>query len=314
MTKKDFCKPGVVLLAGVCLAGSAVLTAHAADALAPVSVDERMLQPAVSGVNAKLETGYVHFDLDEDDGKGYLLQGAASIPLGQSFGFQFDAGTLNADIDSEELLAHGVGGHLFWRDPSIGLLGAYGHHVRYGNDVTISRLGGELEWYSGQFTLEAFAGVDHLDTPIGDEHFTAAEAEIAWYATENLRVSAGVTHSFEQTSALLGTEMMLDGTGFAPSLFANAKLGGDDTTVMAGLRVYLGQPKSLMRRHREDDPAIGLFDQIGSATNCLTNGNGGGGISTDFNSATRAIFVPQPNLATYKLDGCDIKQKRPPNS
>lgn len=312
MDLTNFRDSAVILLAGGWLAGSVMFPANAADALAPVSVEDRMFQPAVSAVNGKLETGLVHFNLEDTDGKGYIIQGAVTVPLGQSFGFQFDAGTLNADLDSNDLLAHGVGGHMFWRDPSVGLLGAYGHHVSYGDDVSISRIGGEVEWYSGQFTLEAFGGVDHLDTPIGDEHFVAAEAEIAWYATENIRVSAGVTHSFEQTSALLGAEMMLSGTDFAPSLFANAKMGGEDTTVMAGLRVYLGQSKSLMRRHREDDPAIGLFDQVGSATNCLTNGDGGGGIVTDFNFSAKVNLAPQPNIATYELDGCGIKRKNNP--
>lgn len=317
----------VIGLSGIMVALSAA-TARSADVLDEISVEERMFLPAVSGVNGKLETAYTHFNLEEGDGKGYLLQGAVSLPVGQRFGFQFDAGTLNGDLDSDEILAQGIGGHFFWRDPSTALLGFYGHHVRYGDDIDVTRLGAELEWYNGQFSFEGFAGVDRLDTPIGNEDFLAGEAVIAWYASDNFRLSAGIQHSFEQTSAIAGLELMLDGADFAPAIFANAAIGDDETMLMAGVRLYLGQSKSLKARHRQDDPAIGLFDQFGGVSNCIDDVGKRKRVTqivpvtldnqrptSNSNHLQRvAPSPPQPSpIATatthYSLDGCSVRSK-----
>lgn len=282
----------------------------AADVLEPVSPEERMLQPAVSGLNAKLEAAYLHLDFNSDnnsgfnpagDGHGYLLQGAVSMPLGQSFGLQIDAGALNADLDRGDVDAQGIGGHLFWRDPSIGLIGGYAHHVSYDGDVDTTRYGMEVEAYRGQFTFEGFVGVDHLDTPLGDDDFFGGEATIAWYATDNFRVSAGLHHSFDQTAGVIGFEAMQENDRYSPAVFANASFGEDDTVLSAGLRVYFGQSKSLKAKHREDDPGIGLFDNFGSLAACLND------IEVIASRISARIGPSSPTAIQPSFDDCKTK-------
>jgi hypothetical protein len=55
--------------------------------------------------------------------------GAFSMPLGQSFGAQLDA--IGGGADGDGFV--GGAGHLFWRDPSKGLLGIYGSVVHFEN-------------------------------------------------------------------------------------------------------------------------------------------------------------------------------------
>lgn len=319
-------RQAVIGFAGLAVILSATV-ARSADVLEEISVEERMFLPAVSGVNGKVEAAYAHFDLENGDGKAYLLQGAVSLPVGQQFGFQFDAGTLNGGGDSDEIVAQGIGGHFFWRDPSTGLVGFYGHHVGYGDSIDVTRLGAELEWYGGQISFEGFAGIDRLDTPIGNQDFFAGEVVIAWYATDNFRLSAGVQHSFEQSTAIAGMEMMLDGTDFAPAVYANASIGNDETTLMAGVRLYIGQPKSLKARHRQDDPAIGLFDQFGAVSNCIDDVGKRKRVrkpipvrvdnqrSTSMqNYPQRVAPSPQPSpietaTTSFSLDGCNVRSK-----
>lgn len=301
------------LASGLVFLSLSPIQANAADVLQEISAEERVIQRAVSDVNAKIESAYLHYDLDDDDGKAYLLQGAVSLPVGQQFGFQFDVGTLNGEFESSDLLATGFGGHLFWRDPAIGLLGLYGHHVDYDGGIQTTRLGVELEWYGDAVSLEVFAGNDHLETPIGDEDYFAGDASLAWYATDNFRLSAGIQHSFEQTRGLVGMEAMADMGGFSPAFFANAAFGEDETTLMAGIRLYLGQSKSLKARHREDDPAIGLFDHFGALANCPNDGESTGGFVTDFSArapssnASARLAPPTISPSSYELDGCDIE-------
>ena len=55
-------------------------------------------------------------------------------------------------------------------------------------------------------------------------------------------------------------------TGIPASLNLEGRLGEDGfSSVMAGLSLYFGgEDKSLMRRHREDDPRLHFFDIFNS--------------------------------------------------
>ena len=55
----------------------------------------------------------------------------------------------------------------------------------------------------------------------------------------------------------VGLEYQLESSifGGGTSIFAEGRIGEDDyAAVWGGVRLYLGQEKSLIRRHREDDP------------------------------------------------------------
>lgn len=227
-------------------------------------------KPAVSGLNAKLDLGYLYTDFDKLPGSmdGGQIIGSVSAPLGQSFGVQVDAGYANLGLSSLpiDVELSGVGVHGFWRDPDVGLLGVYGHYVAINPSVIPGSIdsfqyGVEGEAYFGRVSIDVFAGANTLEFPggFGDTYF-AGQLRGAYYLTDNLRVDAGVLQQFDETFGQAGFEAMLPVGPNMASLYANGTFG-DETTVRAGLRFYFGQSgKSLMARHREDDPQARLLD------------------------------------------------------
>jgi hypothetical protein len=175
----------------------------------------------------------------------------------------------------------GTAAHLFWRDPAQGLLGAYGHYIHAdafdGIDVYAAGVEGALYW--GQFTLEGVAGAEggEVDTASGnfdiDTRFFDI-AQVAYYPVDDLKLSVGHIYSLDQHAALFGAEWGLDaGSGIMASLFANGGVSEDgDGAVLGGLRLYFGQqPKTLIRRHREDDPTISLDAYTSGHQSVLSN-------------------------------------------
>ena len=118
--------------------------------------------PAVDGFNAKID-GY---------GGGanhssslYGADGSLSIPLAQQWGLQIDGGVGSFNSSGT---ARGAG-HVFWRDPSVGLLGVYGSYSRWnGNSgvivprtaLNIARAGAEGEYYLGRWTVGGVIGYE----------------------------------------------------------------------------------------------------------------------------------------------------------
>jgi hypothetical protein len=219
---------------------------------------------AVSALNGKIEILGGYLTADDEEAGAYGAAGSLSIPLGHRFGFQADG--LVASVGGEA--AYGAAGHLFWRDPSIALVGVYAGYTRLDAfDANIAHLGVEGEAYLGRFSVEALAGFEHIDLPaaIGDEEQAFASLDLALYATDNLRFSLGYRYGAERSAAALGAEVLLPVNTFgAPSLFAEGRIGEDDyASVMAGVRFYFGGgDKSLIRRHREDDPRNRLPETV----------------------------------------------------
>ena len=62
---------------------------------------------------------------------------------------------------------------------------------------------------------------------------------------------------------------MIDtGKAMAPSLYTRASHDGKETTVLAGMKLYFGpSAKSLMARHRQDDPQVNMLGHIGALDN-----------------------------------------------
>jgi hypothetical protein len=219
--------------------------------------------PAVSGLNFKLEGAGGVFN---GTGAGYGA-GALAVPLGQRFGLQFDA--IAGVAGSNTFL--GAGAHLFWRDPSIGLLGgyasashtdgrpAYATNNKAGATVLKGGVTGEL--YLGQFSLEALVGIEGGDIKTG----FFDKADVAFYPTDDWRVSVGHRYDNRRNAAAFGTEFQVPldiGTGM--SLFAEARYGEDNyKAAFGGVKFYFGSgEKSLIRRHREDDPQIYLTEDF----------------------------------------------------
>ncbi len=272
--------------------------------------------PAVSALNAKLELGYAWIRFGDyiqppagqhaQTGNIYGV-GSVSAPVGHRFGVQFDAGLLSS-ISSGDLVAgsptsiavdrtntaYGIGGHFFWRDPEVGLLGAYGHFVRLNEEYSttggrdeintdVYRGGVAGEYYWNRLTFEGFAGLDHLRiyevtnngsvSPTNDTlsaTFMSLRAATAYYPMDDLRVFAGVKYAFNDLNALAGAEYLFNShSGIAPAVFAEGTIGEESASVRVGLRAYFGQTgKSLIDRHRQDDPRQMLFDDLPSMYQC----------------------------------------------
>ncbi len=213
--------------------------------------------PAVSAFNGKIAAfgGWLDDDVG-DTGIGGIM-GAFSVPLGHRFGFQGDAmaATAHGDFVGE------LGAHLFWRDPSTGLLGLYGEYVTRDNpDWETWRLGVQAEAYLGNISVEGIVGFEETDFPtgVGDDDDIFGYLDAAYYLNDDFRVAVGYRHLDGINVGAAGLEYQLSTSflGSGTSVFAEGRVGEDDyAAVWGGVRLYLGQEnKSLIRRHREDDP------------------------------------------------------------
>jgi hypothetical protein len=251
------------VLGGLTLALLTTVPAWAADYAPPV--DDAVDLCAVSALNGKFHAQGGVFDADDIDSEGQFQGvGSLSFPLGCMFGAQIDAGA-GAFGDFNAI---GFGGHLFMRDPSSHLIGIHATFENwdlddFGDDVGIWRVGPEVELYLANISLEAWAGIEDGDD-IDSSFFARLTA--GYYVHEDLRLGLGWRHSNEIDSGVVNAEWQL--SAMPLSLTAEAEFGENDfTSVMAGVKFYFGgSDKALIDRHRQDDPADGLFDFLGGAS------------------------------------------------
>jgi hypothetical protein len=181
-----------------------------------------------------------------------------AFPLWWGFGAQIDGVVGNSNGGA----FNGVGGHIFWRDPSRGLLGAYGSYLHWnpGNGALdiggeIGKAGIEAQLYLGRLSLEGLSAYQYGST----EGF-AGKGTVAYYPHDDFRIHLGVSHL--QGPGLAGYA----GLEWAPltrrglSLFADIGVDEDrDLRSLFGLKFYFSRSdKNLIRRHREDDPDVDL--------------------------------------------------------
>ncbi|MEM9358137.1 MAG: hypothetical protein AAGB04_18200, partial [Pseudomonadota bacterium] len=105
----------IIALCGLVVAGAPILASE------PTTYPEPMAEtlPAVDGVNSKLS--FEH-GIDGDGSLGGT--GSITVPLGHAFGVQFDVGMVNREHEIlDDATVYRGAAHLFWRDPSKGLLG-----------------------------------------------------------------------------------------------------------------------------------------------------------------------------------------------
>ena len=234
--------------------------------------------PAVDGINGKID-GYG--GQGEHNDSFYGTNGSFSVPLAQQLGFQADGGLVN---DKKGVASYGGAGHLFWRDPSIGLLGAYGSYSHWnGSDLfarfqstdgtvfdvnlgqistNTGRVAAEGEYYLIRWTLSGVAGVEMVGINSTLPGFSVPnrffdQVSAAYYVTDNFKLSAGHAYTYDTHFLTLGAEYGFAlGGGRMASLFADGTLGERGAnSALAGLRVYFGQhDKTLIERNRQDDP------------------------------------------------------------
>lgn len=277
-----------VLLSTTMLSGivwSAVLTGQgaAADlyAKAPlVTLKDPLYLPAVDGLNGKAEL----LGGTLANKSLYGVRGALAIPVAGQFGVQVD-GALGS-YDSRAFGA--VAAHGFWRDPSRGLLGLYGSYTNWNQagGLHLGQFGVEGAAYMGRWTVEGVVGVEggnsqsinfgpaiqtwDIKTRLFDK------VDVAYYLNDNWKVSAGHRYLGGNHAAAFGTEYAFNPgwrSGLGMSVFAEARVGENNYQgIWGGLKFYFGQrDKTLIQRHRQDDPPIGLPETLFSLANNRSN-------------------------------------------
>jgi len=202
--------------------------------------------PAVSEINAKLAGA---FGALNDRGFGTIF-GSVTVPISHRFGLQVDG--LGAWRNGR--FSGGVGAHGFWRDPSFGLFGVYTSYtnVGWGRFRHVTHVGVEGEIYLDRVTFTGLVGAE-----FGSNSGWLGQVDVGFYPSDNLRVYGGYRYQLNQHYGAAGIEYMPQ-LESAPGLavFADGMIASRSRNyaVFAGLRYYFGQPKSLIRRHREDDP------------------------------------------------------------
>ena len=220
--------------------------------------------PAVDGINAKID-GYGGGA--NHSNRFYGTNGSLSVPLAHQWGLQVDGGIGSAD----GIVSYGGAGHLFWRDPSIGLLGFYGSYSHWNGidtgdlghiSANTGRYAAEGEYYLSRWTIGGVAGVEMLSfnsdvasLSVPNRFFDVVTA--SYYVTDNFKLSIGHRYIFDRNALALGGEhgFALVG-GRMAALFTEGTLGEHGTySALAGLRIYFGQhDKTLIERNRQDDP------------------------------------------------------------
>jgi len=270
------------------------LAAEQTDTPSSVSLLPTFAQskPAVDGVNGKLEVyggaaqaGAVTISGIQGlspvqsstvwNGAGGAM-GAITVPIGHAFGAQLDLGSGAFGNHPQGEAA----GHLFWRDPDKGLIGAYGSGLLLGSQVGhgVWSAAGEFESYLGKFTGRAIIGVQGASSYTGNLSFYQLQAhggassfnqknyfhdfvEVKFYPIDDLAISVGHIYSFGRNAVTGEVEYLLPqfrGGNIAPSAFISATYGWNNSSnILAGIRIYFGNhDKTLIRRQREDDPPL----------------------------------------------------------
>jgi len=169
---------------------------EAADPIAAAGPDGAIPLPAVDGFNANV-AGFGGAAAGQALSGGV---GAVTLPLGFRYGLQIDAAVAGADSRYlGDVTVAGTAAHLFWRDPSVGLIGVYGHYLHSDALSGIDVVAGAAEaaLYRGRFTLEAVAGAQGGELDLGalgsiniDPRFFDV-AQLAYYPIDNLKLSVG---------------------------------------------------------------------------------------------------------------------------
>ncbi|MEN6333269.1 MAG: hypothetical protein ABFE01_03355 [Phycisphaerales bacterium] len=205
---------------------------------------------AVSGLNGKI--AYSGGSMEGDCGQNGT--GSVSLPLGDNFGLQADG--LYTNVSDRDF--YGAGGHLFWRDWDKGLLGVTGATLQE-DEISAGLVAAETECYLSRFTLAAGAGVATIDydesVPFIDSDPTNFYGSLGlrYYPLDDLMLAGSYVYVFDNSLVLGELEYQTPIHGL--TFFAEFAGGENDYEhALFGVQFYLGKSKTLIRRHREDDP------------------------------------------------------------
>lgn len=207
--------------------------------------------PAVSEPNLKVTAQ----GGQTSDESAWIGSAAVTLPVGQSYGLQFEGGASGVDGDTTV----GAAAHLFRRDPDSYLVGVFAAHAAEDDfNLEATRIGAEAELYMSQLTVLLKAGYQ-FSNDIQDSAFGIVD--LRWYASDNFAINAGGDFLEDSSVGRLEVEYM-PGLGSLPGLAFNLKgaIGDDDyDSILGGITYYFGSDASLKDRHRKQDPDSALF-------------------------------------------------------
>lgn len=259
----------VVLLGGVSSLAWAAAAQGADLLLSPIPIaQEEYPLTAVSAVNGKWE---FHAGAMSPGNATFRAAGSLSLPVGDRFGLQ---GDVMASLSSTGL-TYGGALHAFTRDPSSYLAGVTAGVV-VAPGARLGALGLEGELYLDQVSLEGwvgFAAIDYVDPLTPDATGLFAIGDIAYYPTEDWRVALGASSILGDNALRLSTEYLFRDLGAPLSLTADARAHASGAySFTVGLKGYIGgndDQKTLINRHRQDDPPNRALDLFSAASNVL---------------------------------------------
>jgi len=226
--------------------------------------DVGFVLPAVSGPNGKFE-----LDLGglTDPSSAIFRAGASfSIPVGDTFGLQ---GDLAVGSFADEWMGGGAL-HAFTRDPSSYLIGVTAGVV-VADGAALGAIGVEGELYLDRISLEGWAGyaaLEYDDPMLSDDSGFFGIGDVAYYATDDWRLSIGVASILGSNSLKFATEYQFAGMGVPLSGTAEARYYDTGAwSAKIGIKGYFGgdPDKSLIDRHRQDDPPNRALDLFAAA-------------------------------------------------
>ena len=263
-----------LLSAIVCTVGLAGFSclANAADLLDPTPVSQQYEEnpsPATSvdALNFEfsiLAGAFQRNVLDTASNAMFTASVATPIPYFERFGAQLDTAI---GIYDDDFTSAAAGLHLFWRDPSTGMIGIYGDWA-YVNPEHAGRLAGEFAVYNGRWSLDVLAGIQfgqHVFTEFIDE------VDLSYYFTDNTRGSIGHRYISRGHVGNISFEHLMTDQGFDGwSIFGEIE-AGDDNYVggWGGIRYALGSTtNTLIERDRQSSVQVRIPRNIASVTQC----------------------------------------------
>jgi hypothetical protein len=221
--------------------------------------------PAESGVNYSLSPFGGYLNLGSGTGGQGIggTSGSVAFPLGQSFGLfvQGSAGSIGSNGFYQG------GANLYWRDPSLGLIGATGQagHLGSFGGANFASGGANLESYSGRFTPFATVGAFRVQT-LATKGFGSVGT--AYYPTDNVQLKLSGYDYGGISGVRGGVEYLLPQriNGVATTIGADGFAGNHGASgAMARLSFLFGPTpannKTLIERRRQDDPISDAEDE-----------------------------------------------------
>ena len=246
--------------------------ANAADLLDPTPVSQQFdenPQPATSvdELNYKFSVlggAFQRNVIGSASNAMFTASLASPIPYFERFGAQIDTaiGVYDGDFTSAA-----AGLHLFWRDPSTGMIGIYGDWA-YVNPEHAGRVAGEFAIYNGRWSLDVLAGMQfgqHVFTEFIDE------VDLSYYFTDNTRGSVGHRLTSRGSVGNISFEHLMTDQGYDGwSVFGEFEAGEDNYVAgWGGVRYALGSSTTtLIDRDRQSSVQVRIPRNIASVTQC----------------------------------------------